>query len=344
MLISISWSNIPGISFRRWMREVITLIMVFLVASETNPAKAVITAFRRAIYFYLPFSILVINYFPHYGRDYGRWSGELMWTGLANQKNGLAEFCIFAAIFLIWSNWEKISNWKSLESKIPVYVDIFMFLLAIYLLMGPNRTLTYSVTSTISLLVGIAIMIVLSISMNKGVSINKNLVIFFMILIIFVGATMPFNPLVPIDKVATTFDREETLTGRTQIWATLAPYAYKKMLFGYGQGGFWTTAMRELTSSHAHNGYLDTILSLGVVGLTLFSIMFIYLARKVLNLQALYPHLAILLISILFMVLVHNIAESGFGSFSGFPNSLIILFFGVLGSEAINNTSDFEQA
>jgi len=71
--------------------------------------------------------------------------------------------------------------------------------------MGPDRTLKYSVTSTISLLVGLAIMIFLSINMNKGVSINRNLVIFFMILIIFIGAMMPFTRITPAEKVASRF-------------------------------------------------------------------------------------------------------------------------------------------
>lgn len=343
MLISVSWSNIPGISFRRWVREVIALVIIFLVASEKNPVQAISTAFRRAIYIYLPFSILVINYFPYYGRDYGRWSGELMWIGLADQKNGLAEFCIYAALFLIWSNWEKLSKWKSLESKLPVYIDIFMLLLSIYLLMGPDRTLKYSVTSTISLLVGLAIMIFLSINMNKGVSINRNLVIFFMILIIFIGAMMPFTRITPAEKVASAFGRDDTLTGRTQIWATLVPYANKRMFLGYGQGGFWTTSMRELTSSHGHNGYLDTILDLGIVGLTLISIMFIYLGIKFVNLQNSYPRLAILLVCLLYMALVHSMAESGLSTLSGFPNSLIILFLEIPGTEETNSSLISEQ-
>ena len=208
MLISVSWSSVPGISFRRWVKELLALIMLSLVASEKRPIEASLAAFKRIIYFALPFSLLLIKYFPHYGRDYGRWTGDLMWIGVADQKNGLAQLCIFAAIFLIWSNWEYVSNWKSLRSRMQIYIDLFMLLLSIYLLMGPGRTFKYSATSTISLLIGLAIMIVLSIRIKKGKFINKKIIIFFMILIIFFGTLLPFVRIIPMGSIATAFGRD----------------------------------------------------------------------------------------------------------------------------------------
>jgi len=101
--------------------------------------------------------------------------------------------------------------------------------------------------------------------------------------------------------------------------------------------------MRELTSSHGHNGYLDTILDLGIVGLTLISIMFIYLGIKFVNLQNSYPRLAILLVCLLYMALVHSMAESGLSTLSGFPNSLIILFLEIPGTEETNSSLISEQ-
>ena len=338
MLISVSWSSVPGISFRRWVRELLAIIMISLVASETRPVRALLTAFKRSIYFYLPFSLLLIKYFPHYGRDYGRWTGDLMWIGVADQKNGLAQLCIFTAIFLIWSNWEYVSNWKSLRSRMQIYIDLFMLLLSIYLLMGPGRTFKYSATSTISLLIGLAIMIILSIRIKKGKFINKKIIIFFMILIIFFGTLLPFVRKIPMGSIATAFGRDQTLTGRTQIWATLVPYAYKKLFLGHGKGGFWTSAMREKTSSHAHNGYLDTILDIGIIGLLLFSIMFLWLVTQFIKLQTPYPRLSVLLICILFMILVHNIAESGLSDISAFPISLVVLFSATLGQNEIQDS------
>ena len=63
----------------------------------------------------------------------------------------------------------------------------------------------------------------------------------------------------------------ETLTGRTDTWAELVPVVMSRPLFGCGFGSFWTTARREFYEmSHGHNGYLDTVLELGFVGLAFY--------------------------------------------------------------------------
>jgi exopolysaccharide production protein ExoQ len=70
-----------------------------------------------------------------------------------------------------------------------------------------------------------------------------------------------------------------TLTGRTELWAELLTYAASRPLVGYGFEGFWSpehTANVSLSLGwvvpHAHNGYIDMLLALGVIGLALFVI------------------------------------------------------------------------
>lgn len=74
-----------------------------------------------------------------------------------------------------------------------------------------------------------------------------------------------------------------TLTGRDELWAASLYKAYQKPLFGYGYGAFWTNPSENYfidsqtwTSSptHAHNGFIDLFLDLGVIGLTLFLVSF----------------------------------------------------------------------
>lgn len=62
MLLSVTWSSVPGISFRRWGREFIVLIVACLLLSETNPLKAFFSTFRKVIYIYLPLSLVLIKY------------------------------------------------------------------------------------------------------------------------------------------------------------------------------------------------------------------------------------------------------------------------------------------
>jgi exopolysaccharide production protein ExoQ len=73
--------------------------------------------------------------------------------------------------------------------------------------------------------------------------------------------------------------RSSDLTGRTELWAFTLNMIAKRPLFGYGLSGFWMGASEESLSVqgqlgwspiYSHNGYLEVLLSLGVVGLLLF--------------------------------------------------------------------------
>jgi O-antigen ligase len=72
---------------------------------------------------------------------------------------------------------------------------------------------------------------------------------------------------------------DASFTGRTDIWTFAVPKALEKPIFGHGLGAFWNTAALRFggddynvwagNAAHAHNGYLDTVLSLGFPGLVL---------------------------------------------------------------------------
>lgn len=324
MLSSIIWANSPGITFRRWGRELIVILMSFLLLTANSPFSVIFSAIKRVIYAAFPLSILLIKYFPFYGRQYGRWTGEVTWVGIASQKNGLAMLCVFALIFLLWSLQQNIKSWNSLKSKLPFLVDLIMTFVAIYLMIGPRRTLTYSATSFLALLTALIFMIILNLAIKKDIKLARTFVIIG-IAIIILGTMMPFSGNIPIKKLPNILNRSETLTDRTEIWNILLPYAKKKILLGHGYGGFWTTTLREEIASHAHNGYLETVLNLGLVGLVLFSIFLIktisMLATAIYENQLEY----IPFLSTIFMYLVHNIAEATLGDFQSSIGAIIVL-------------------
>jgi len=99
MLFSCLWTDAPFISFKRWTRELITIVMVFVMISEPQPWKSLESLLRRTIYILIPFSYLLINYFPEYGRLYLHHSGDLMWIGATLHKNSLAMLCVTAIFF-----------------------------------------------------------------------------------------------------------------------------------------------------------------------------------------------------------------------------------------------------
>jgi O-antigen ligase len=75
------------------------------------------------------------------------------------------------------------------------------------------------------------------------------------------------------------FGRDTTLTGRTEIWQGLMESVAKRPLLGFGYAAFWQGLNGEsanaILSSHwifayAHNGFLEILLQVGVVGLVVF--------------------------------------------------------------------------
>lgn len=85
------------------------------------------------------------------------------------------------------------------------------------------------------------------------------------------------------------FGRDPTLTGRTDIWASLTRSIFKRPLLGYGFYGFWLGLSGESASTiiendwffgYAHNGYLELVLQLGFVGLGIFIVTLLQAFRN----------------------------------------------------------------
>lgn len=121
------------------------------------------------------------------------------------------------------------------------------------------------------------------------------------------------------DAVLALIGRDETLTGRSQIWRVVRFYIEQKPTYGYGYRAVWGPDEefgRSISSSvgfyvpHAHSGYLDLALQIGVVGLAIVAACVVVLLFSCLratlagNLDAL-PALAICISQILY-----NIDES----------------------------------
>lgn len=78
---------------------------------------------------------------------------------------------------------------------------------------------------------------------------------------------------------------DPTFTGRTDIWRFSIETIAARPIAGYGFAAFWgTQTIRDVSddgatwagyASHSHNGYIDTTLTLGVVGLVLLLIVFV---------------------------------------------------------------------
>ena len=126
-----------------------------------------------------------------------------------------------------------------------------------------------------------------------------------------------------------------TMTGRFPLWAELFGYVQTRPLLGYGYQSFWNldryvelAATRGWIPTHSHSAYLDTILSVGLVGACL------YLLAIVMGLRLAYKYHAQtgdagyrFFMIVLLMVPIYSITESRYAAPSCFYS---MIFFSAL--------------
>jgi O-antigen ligase len=90
-------------------------------------------------------------------------------------------------------------------------------------------------------------------------------------LLVAVGSAAAIGGL--LDGVLTAFGKDPTLTGRTEIWEQTMRLLSERPLLGHSMASFWQLDIVERTGiwfSNAHNGYLQLLIDLGLVGLATF--------------------------------------------------------------------------
>lgn len=324
ILVSILWSDLQYLSFKRSMRELVAIVMAFMVASEPDSRQALQCIFRRLIYILIPFSLLLIKYYPQLGVEYGRYDGQLMWIGVANQKNSLSLLCLFSLFFLIWTFIRRGQGRDISVVRFHTHLEVVIFILAAWLIMGPKHTPTYSATSSFTLVFGLAALICFLWMKKLNMSIGANALTVVVIIIIVYGTITPFLGSLTLFDVSSFLGRDETLTGRSEIWSRLIPYVMQKPIVGHGFGGFWTEEMQARINTSAHNGYLDQIVNLGFVGYFLFSMFLVSCCRRAQREMTMDFDWALLWICILLMALIHNISESTMTSFTSLLSAAIL--------------------
>lgn len=335
MLVSTVWSDIPFVSMKRWIRELIAVVMAGVIVTETDPRRAALSVLRRSAYILIPFSLLLIKYFPFYGVQYGRWSGALSWVGVTTQKNGLGRLCFIASFFLIWS---LVSRWRKKDVSfftVHSLADVTVMLLSLLLLIGPEGA--YSASAIVALGVGLAVFTGLVWMEEQQTSLQAVTMVFGLVLIIIFGTVTVFVGGETVGGFTSNLGRDTTLTGRTDVWGALVPVVYRQPLLGSGFGGFWTYRTREVYQiSEGHSGYLDVLLDLGFVGLLLVSMFLITsCVRAGKQLENDFDW-AVLWIGYLIMAAVHNIAESSFDTLTSQLTAVLVF----LAAASMQDSSD----
>ena len=243
--------------------------------------------------------------------------------------------CIVSLFFLVWDLLRKKRLKLLTYDKRRTIADVLILLMTFYLIKGAD-TNAYSATSIGSLLIGICAMFALS----KLRAHPEYIAYFVAAAVIGVAATLISAKIIlgwsPIGWAATVMGRDETLTGRVDIWNEVFKIAPRWSVLGTGFGGFWGLPYTSIPigQNSGHNGYLDVYVELGFVGIFLLSLFLLNLWGK-LSIEVKHNFdWGLLGICILLMSMTYNYTESDFLSVSSVLWTVLLFMTFVLSGEA----------
>ncbi len=298
---SVFWSDFPQITQTRAIALIFTSLFGLYLATRYPPKEQIRViglAFVGIVFLSFAYAILI----PKYGIMGGIHAGD--WRGIYTHKNSLGKIMSFGGSILLLN--------LLIKTKRPF--ARYLYCLG---LVGASALVVLSGSSGALInLFSMSLLLVLC----QILRLNSKLLVSVVSALLCGISVAAFLIVTNLGQLAVMLGKDPTLTGRTKIWAQVLPKIMERPLFGHGYQGFWQKWDGESADvlygqgwlvPHAHNGFLDLALDLGLIGLTLFILGFVltlfrslYLFQQHRNLEILWPVL------LLFFFLIANIAEN----------------------------------
>ena len=268
-LFSAAWSPFPVPTVKRWVQEFGWVLIAPIVLTEPDPAAALRVMFVRVSYILFAVSIPLMRYFPTIGRV-NSYHGSQMVSGVADHKNSLGQLCFVFCLVAIWDLMEIRKSDTGSTTKPEYFARVLNLGIGLYLLFVSS-----SATSWMCFLLGLVLLMV-----SKRLAAMKNAKRVFMLGVVATVCLLAVEQTYHLStRVSEAFGRGSGLSGRGEIWqVTLEKNT--SYLIGAGFHGFWETddgkaTYEELGTGElitAHNGYIETYLNGGIVGLLFLAI------------------------------------------------------------------------
>jgi O-antigen ligase len=264
-LVSLTWSQYADVAFKRWIKTLGDFVMVLIVVSDSNPMLALRSLFSRLAYLLLPLSILLIKYYPVYGREYGRWTGQTYYSGVTSGKNELGCLCMLIGLAVVWRLLHSYNAPHSKYRSQQLALHCFILSMVLWLFW-----LAHSMTSLGCFVIGCACFLFIE---SRKARRSPMLVPCVVIGILVVFTSILIVGVLP--GILEAIGKDPSLTDRKGVWETLIPLMSNPII-GTGFESYWLGPRLDKIWAvwwwqpiEAHNGYLEIYLSLGWVGVFL---------------------------------------------------------------------------
>lgn len=304
--LSTTWSDYPDVAFKRWVKAMGDVVMVLIVVTDADPGAAIRKLLSRVGLVLLPVSVLLIKYFPVMGRAYtpefGYW--QQMYIGVTASKNSLGELALIFGLAATWELTELFQDKSALNRGRRLCVQGTIIAMVLWVFWTAD-----SITSLSCFVLGAALLLV-----TASESFRSQTLIHIVILAMVSAATLV---ILVAPNLLSILGRDPTLTGRTQIWSTVLDVPVNRWT-GTGFESFWLgDRMQRIWNlwwwhpNEAHNGYIEVLLNLGWVGISLLALLVIAGYKKILS-GLRDTSLARLELAYLLVAIVYSFTEAGF--------------------------------
>jgi len=301
--VSMSWSDYPDITLHRSVSLLTATLWAWYVTVRYE-LKDVLAIIRQATGLLAIASLALGVAVPGIGGEDPL--GPAGWRGVFATKNSLG------AIMAIGT----ITNFYTVIAGRQAKLISFLVQIVGFLVCAAALYLAQSSTSLVTAVLGGVLCVVIKLTHKRvGVAI----IIWTTIVLLMAPAVIIVTN--QLGAIAPLLGRNAQLTGRVDLWLILPSYIADRPWLGYGFGAFWVADSTNVsliwdavgwTPPEAHNGSLDLLLELGVVGLTLLAVQIFLIIVKGIRavVEGSEPNSQYLLVTT-FIILVHNVAESG---------------------------------
>ncbi len=257
-VLSTLWSVNPALTFRRAMALFGTTLCGLYLGTEYS-MRDQLRLVAKALGIAVVLSFIAGIGFPEIARmsDFGG-----AWRGVFNHKNTLGHIMVLSAgVFVILCRDTRTSRGSTVA---------FAVMSVILALLSRSATAVF-------LLGSFFLLMLLYTAVIRGATITRMRI---SVSVVVAAGLVAFA----VKHLRTLLDlvgRDATLSGRAGIWLVALLAIIKRPFLGYGYDAYWSWRGTEVAGKlinfeavHAHNGYLQMMLDIGLLGSSLFALMY----------------------------------------------------------------------
>ena len=257
---STCWSQFPLLTLRRSLPFALAALFGLHLAIRF-PVHRQLSILRISMVALAVATVLLVLCFPRLGLDASA-GHHLDWQGVFTQKNACGRVMVLATAVVL-------ADWRLSVSRLST-LALFLFLV----FMSGSRG---------AWAIEVVILLLYAWLELAGRMESRSRMVFFAATASVTAAVHIFS-WYHLPFLLSVMGRDTTFSGRTEIWKQVWRFILERPLLGWGYAAFWrgiegqsfevVAAMRFIVF-HAHNGFLEIWLELGIVGLTLFVLSYL---------------------------------------------------------------------